>query len=203
MNQCCCSLGRLVDISSSGVMIRQPRPYLHLGIVLEAIGDKQKAVGAAAAQVLTAVCASLPGWSAAHVLPMLAQGMASSMKPAQKEASLKALAALAETSPQAVGRMLVELIPLAAALIWDSRKEVKAAAVLALEAICYCSGNQDIAVFVPQLSAAIQKPDLIPETVEALAGCVFVQEVEAAALAITTPVLLRGLGGKTDVKRKC
>merc|ERR550514_2102409 len=53
------------------------------------------------------------------------------------------------------------------------------------------------------MSAAIQNPENVPECVEGLAGCVFVQEVEAAALAITTPILLRGLNGKTDVKRKC
>merc|ERR1719238_1407900 len=86
--------------------------------------------------------------------------------------------------------MLVEIIPLVSGLIWSPKKEVKAAAVAALESICYCSGNDDIAVFVPQLSQAIQNPELV-------------QEVEAAALAIATPVLLRGLNGKTDVKRKC
>jgi elongation factor 3 len=171
--------------------------------VIEAIGDKQKPTQAAATQVLEAVVSGLPAWSAVHVLPSLMQGMSSSMKPAQKEASLKVLAGLAKSSPKAVGRSLVDLIPLVSGLIWDAKKDVKAAAVTALESICYCSGNDDIAVFVPQLSEAIQNPELVPETVEGLAGCVFVQEVEAAALAITTPVLLRGLNGKTDVKRKC
>merc|ERR1719421_1874649 len=125
------------------------------------------------------------------------------MKPVQQETSLKAMTALAKKSPQAVGRGIVNLIPVVSGLIWSPKKEVKAAAVAALEAICYCSGNDDIAVFVPQLSEAIQTPEKVPETVEGLAGCIFVQEVEAAALAITTPVLLRGLNGKTDVKRKC
>ena len=36
--QCCCSTGSFVDISSSGVMILQPRPYLHCGIVFDAVG---------------------------------------------------------------------------------------------------------------------------------------------------------------------
>jgi len=153
--------------------------------------------------VLEAVAASLPAWSAVHVLPLLVQGMGGSMKPVQKEASLKTLATFAKSAPEAVGRVLVDLIPVVSGLIWDARKEVKAAAVVALEAICFCSGNSDIAVFVPQLSHAIQNPESIPETVESLAGCVFVQEVEAAALAITCPVLLRGLGGRTDVMRKC
>merc|ERR1719428_2034824 len=135
--------------------------------------------------------------------PVQMAGMAGSMKPVQQEASLKAMTALAKKSPQAVGRELVNLIPVVSGLIWSPKKEVKAAAVEALEAICDCSGNEDIAVFVPQMSAAIQNPENVPECVEGLAGCVFVQEVEAAALAITTPILLRGLNGKTDVKRKC
>jgi len=174
-----------------------------LPAIMEAAGDKQKATQQAAVQVLDAVTESLPGWGAVHVLPVLMSGMSSSMKPAQQEASLKTLAGLAKRVPKAVGPKLVELIPLVSGLIWSPKKEVKAAAVQALESICFCSGNDDIAVFVPQLSEAIQNPEKVPETVEGLAGCVFVQEVEAPALAITTPVLLRGLNGKTDVKRKC
>mmetsp|Transcript_13531 Transcript_13531/g.33767 ORF Transcript_13531/g.33767 Transcript_13531/m.33767 type:complete len:242 (-) Transcript_13531:117-842(-) len=37
LNQCCCSLGRCAVFSSSGVMMRQARPYLQRGIVLEAM----------------------------------------------------------------------------------------------------------------------------------------------------------------------
>ena len=62
----------------------------------------------------------------------------------QQEASLKALAGLAKSSPQAVGRQLVELIPVVSGLIWSPKKEVKAAAIEALEAICYCSGAGEL-----------------------------------------------------------
>ena len=44
----------------------------------------------------------------------------------------------------------------------------------------------------------------VAECVEALAGCIFVQNVEAPALAVTTPVLVRGLNERSEaVRRKC
>jgi elongation factor 3 len=67
-----------------------------------------------------------------------------------------------------------------------------------------CCGNTDLDAFITTVVAALQKPATMPETVEALAGCVFVQEVEAPALAVLLPVLVRGLNHeRTDVKRKC
>merc|ERR1712166_268348 len=42
------------------------------------------------------------------------------------------------------------------------------------------------------------------ECVEELAGCIFVQNVEAPALAVMTPVLVRGLNERTETtKRRC
>ena len=40
--------------------------------------------------------------------------------------------------------------------------------------------------------------------VESLAGCVFVQNIECSALAVTLPILSRGLNNdNTETKRKC
>ena len=59
-------------------------------------------------------------------------------------------------------------------------------------------------VFIPTVTKSIQQPDTMAEGIESLAGCVFVQEVEAPALAVLIPVLVRGLNfDKVDVKRKC
>merc|ERR1712232_1228085 len=44
----------------------------------------------------------------------------------------------------------------------------------------------------------------VPECVEELAGCIFVQNVEAPALAVITPVLIRGLNERSEqTKRRC
>ena len=99
---------------------------------------------------------------------------------------------------------MVELLPAVSELVWDVKKEVKAAALDALEAICHCSGNKDLEVFIPTVTKSIQQPDSMAESIESLSSCVFVQEVEAPALAVLIPVLVRGLNfDKVDVKRKC
>jgi elongation factor 3 len=44
----------------------------------------------------------------------------------------------------------------------------------------------------------------VPDCVEELAGCIFVQNVEAPALAVLTPVLVRGLNERNEgTKRRC
>ena len=46
-------------------------------------------------------------------------------------------------------------------------------------------------VFIPTVTKSIQQPDLMSESIESLSSCVFVQEVEAPALAVLIPVLVR------------
>lgn len=53
--------------------------------------------------------------------------------------------------------------------------------------------NKDIKDTIPQIVECIQKPELVSETVHKLAGVVFVQEIDAAALAIMCPLLKRGM----------
>jgi len=117
---------------------------------------------------------------------------------------LQMVTAVAKRCPKQVGQGIVELIPVVTGLVWDVKTDVKAAAAEALDAVCHCCGNTDLETFIPAVMNGLQKPETMPEAVEALAGCVFVQEVEAPALAVLTPVLLRGLNcDRVDVKRKC
>jgi elongation factor 3 len=114
------------------------------------------------------------------------------------------VASVAKRGKVQVGSCLVELLPAVSELVWDVKKEVKAAALDALEAVCHCSGNKDLEVFIPTVTKSIQQPDCMAESIESLSSCVFVQEVEAPALAVLIPVLVRGLNfDKVDVKRKC
>merc|ERR1719158_1654701 len=130
--------------------------------------------------------------------------MSSKAKPSEKEAALKLVAQLAERCPAATGRCLITLVPAVSELMWDIKKDVKAAAVECMTAITRCSGNKDLEPFAPVVLQAIQEPTKVAESVEALAGCIFVQNVEAPALAVTTPVLVRGLNNRAEeVKRKC
>jgi elongation factor 3 len=59
-------------------------------------------------------------------------------------------------------------------------------------------------MFTDTIVKAQVSPKTVPECVEELAGCIFVQNVEAPALALLAPVLVRGLNDRSEVtKRRC
>ena len=99
---------------------------------------------------------------------------------------------------------LVIVVTPVADLTCDIKKEVKAAAVLCMEAICQCTGNKDLEPFLPAVILAAQFITNTHSCVDKLAGCIFVQNVECPALAATLPVLARGLTDKSEeVNRTC
>merc|ERR1719321_118993 len=65
------------------------------------------------------------------------------------------------------------------------------------------SGNKDVAPFISEMMSAIGSPQTMGEVVEKLASVVFVQAVETPALAVTCPVVCRGLKDRKEpTKRK-
>merc|ERR1711959_775388 len=62
--------------------------------------------------------------------------------------------------------------------------------------------GKDIEPFIPQMMAAVQAPMTIGECVEKLAGVVFVQTVETPALAVTTPIVSRGLKDRKEATKR-
>merc|ERR1719182_637160 len=73
-----------------------------------------------------------------------------------------------------------------------------------MTAISSCTGNKDLEPFLPAVVDAAQSITSTHKCVEALAGCVFVQNVETPALAVMLPVLTRGLNDKSEpLKRTC
>merc|ERR1712226_1256058 len=86
----------------------------------------------------------------------------------------------------------------------DIKKDVKEKAKAAMTAVTACSGNQDLAKFSATIVRALEAAKNVQECVEELAGCIFVQNVEAPALAVITPVLVRGLNERSEqTKRRC
>lgn len=68
---------------------------------------------------------------------------------------------------------------------------------------CAAVGNRDIEKFVPALIQAMANPAEVAETVHKLSATTFVQAVEAPALSIMVPLLVRGLRERqTAIKRK-
>jgi elongation factor 3 len=85
----------------------------------------------------------------------------------------------------------------------DLKKQVKEKAIVVMEKLLKCNGNNDLDPFIPVVLDALQNLNNIPFAVEKLAGCVFVQNVEFRALAVTLPILERGLKDNiTEIRRK-
>merc|ERR1719394_1926358 len=137
------------------------------------------------------------------VMPALVASLGSKKKPEEKELALQVLADLAQAHPEQMAWCLVEALPPALELMTDIKKNVKAAAMEACTALSNTSGNKDVAPFVADMMSAIESPQTIGEVVEKLASVVFVQAVETPALAVTCPVVCRGLKDRKEpTKRK-
>merc|ERR1719463_303963 len=86
----------------------------------------------------------------------------------------------------------------------DVKKDVKDKAKAAMTAVTACSMNQDLQKFSSTIVKAQEAAKNVQECVEELAGCIFVQNVEGPALAVITPVLVRGLNERNEAtKRRC
>ena len=96
-----------------------------------------------------------------------------------------------------------KLIPIVANDVNNVNPNVKKEANNVLEKFLGCSGNNDLSIFIPSVLIGLKDTTTIEKSVEDLASCVFVQNVEAPALSIITPILLRALNDKkTATKRK-
>lgn len=173
-------------------------PYLVplIPMLLEGFADKQKNVvkfAKAAYNSITTMLAAYP--STIKVVVPIAVAVLSDAKSQwqAKVAILNLLASYAKSAPVYVDKYLPQLIPVATSNIWDSKPEVKSAAVATLSAICNTITNPDLHPFIPQLVAAIKEPTEVGETVYKLAATTFVTTVEAPSLAIMAPILSRGL----------
>jgi len=136
-------------------------------------------------------------------LPVLTASLGNKKKPEEKLCALNMLAKLAANHPKEISWCLVDVLPSALEQLVDIKKDVQAAALDACNKLASTSGNKDVEPFVPEMMGAIMKPALIGEVVEKLASVVFVQAVETPALAVTVPVVWRGLKDKKEpTKRK-
>mmetsp|Transcript_1930 Transcript_1930/g.4896 ORF Transcript_1930/g.4896 Transcript_1930/m.4896 type:complete len:1044 (-) Transcript_1930:313-3444(-) len=193
-------LGALASKGSAA----EPFLVAALGAILEATGDKSKNVKDAAVAAAKAIIEMMSPFSVQACMPAFLASLSVKAKPPQKEATLQIIEAVATKSPKSIGHVLVTLAMPVAELTCDIKKEVKEAAISTMTAICNCTGNRDLEPFLPFVVKAAQSIDSTHVCVEKLAGCIFVQNVEAPALAAMLPVLSRGLNDKVEeVKRTC
>jgi len=112
------------------------------------------------------------------------------------------LMATAFERPSDVAAQLPIIVPKMTNYMVDGRKRIRDLATKALLVCCRGLSNNDIRPFIPKLVECIEDPTKVPECIRQLAATTFVQSVDAPTLAITVPVLLRGLTERSTPIRR-
>jgi elongation factor 3 len=176
----------------------------HTPVLMEACGDKQKPVAQAAAALVKNMFCEAPAWSGGYVLPLLKDSVSAKAKPEIKAVACDVITDFAKKFPESVALEIEWLVHPISILMNDIKKDVKEKAKDAMTAVASCSGNQDLEKFSSTIVKAQEAAKNVQGCVEELAGCIFVQNVEGPALALMTPVLVRGLNERSDqTKRRC
>lgn len=171
--------------------------------VLALAADKNREITEVASAAVKALARNVTPRAIKALLPHLTDRVANSNKWTEKIAALEAISILVDTARDQVALRMTELIPVLSEAMWDTKKEVKAAAHATIAKSTDTIDNKDIIKFIPALISCISNPNEVPETVHLLGATTFVSEVTTATLSIMVPLLSRGLAERdTSIKRK-
>ncbi|CAI4650590.1 CDA_G0037210.mRNA.1.CDS.1 [Saccharomyces cerevisiae] len=166
-------------------------------------GNKDKEIQSVASETLISIVNAVNPVAIKALLPHLTNAIVETNKWQEKITILAAISAMVDAAKDQVALRMPELIPVLSETMWDTKKEVKAAATAAMTKATETVDNKDIERFIPSLIQCIADPTEVPETVHLLGATTFVAEVTPATLSIMVPLLSRGLNEReTGIKRK-
>jgi len=160
---------------------------------IEKTNSRNTEVTKAAKEAALAICSKITPLALKSLLPAIFKHLDVEKKWTSRVVALNCLTSFGKTAPKQLGDALPEVVPEVTACMWDTKKQVKAAATEAMKAACEVIGNKDIEHMTDKIIVAISKPKEVPEIMHEMAGVTFVQSVESPALAMVVPLLLRGL----------
>ena len=140
-------------------------------------------------------------WIIPYVSDMLCNIIKNSIR-SQKEYAYLVYKVIVTKYPENIKICMPDLIPVISSDTKDVSKNVQKNSTEVIEILLRCSGNNDLDVFIPAVLKGIKNPETIYDSVESLASCVFVQNVESPALAVTFPILVKGLSDKKTVTKR-
>ena len=147
---------------------------------------------------------NLNPWIIPDVLLQIINCMKKSTRDDSKINGLKLICYLSENYKEQIKLCLIDIMTPICELLYNPKKSVSKLAEETLIKITKCNGNKDLDPFLPIVIDSLINVDKMTNAVESLAGCVFVQNIECSALAVTLPILSRGLNNdNTETKRKC
>jgi hypothetical protein len=170
--------------------------------LLAGFGDSNGDVRDACLAAAKACFGNLSSYGVKKIMPTLLDGL-EDQQWRSKRGACELLGAMAYLDPQQLANSLPDIIPPLTAVLNDSHKEVRAAANRSLKRFGEVISNPEIKSLVDIILKALSDPTkYTDDALDALIKVQFVHYLDAPSLALVTRILQRGLGDRSNTKRK-
>ncbi|KAI1432708.1 armadillo-type protein [Xylaria sp. CBS 124048] len=170
--------------------------------LLSGFGDSSADVRDACLAAAKACFAKLSSYGVKQILPTLLNGLDDDQW-RSKRGACELLGAMAYLDPQQLAQSLPDIIPPLTGVLNDTHKEVRAAGNKSLKRFGDVIDNPEIKGLASILLKALSDPTkYTDEALDSLIKVQFVHYLDAPSLALVTRILQRGLGDRSNTKRK-
>ncbi|EAW06304.1 translational activator GCN1 [Aspergillus clavatus NRRL 1] len=170
--------------------------------LLAGFGDPSIDVRDACLDAAKACFSNLSSYGVKKILPTLLDGLDDTQWRSQKGAC-DLLGAMAYLDPQQLAASLPDIIPPLTVVLNDTHKEVRNAANRSLQRFGEVISNPEVKGLVNVLLKALSDPTkYTDEALDALIKVSFVHYLDAPSLALVVRILERGLGDRSNTKKK-
>ncbi|KAF5674331.1 translational activator GCN1 [Fusarium heterosporum] len=170
--------------------------------LLTGFGDANANVRDACLAAAKACFARLSSYGVKKIMPTLLNGL-EEQQWRSKKGACDLLGAMAYLDPQQLANSLPDIIPPLTGVLNDSHKEVRSAANRSLKRFGEVINNPEIKSLVDIILKALSDPTkYTDEALDSLIKVQFVHFLDAPSLALVTRILQRGLGDRSNTKRK-
>ncbi|OAA72762.1 Armadillo-like helical [Akanthomyces lecanii RCEF 1005] len=170
--------------------------------LLGGFGDSNGDVRDACLAAAKACFGKLSSYGVKKIMPTLLNGL-DDQQWRSKRGACDLLGAMAYLDPNQLATSLPDIIPPLTGVLNDSHKEVRAAANRSLKRFGEVINNPEIKSLVDILLKALSDPTkYTDEALDSLIKVQFVHYLDAPSLALVTRILQRGLGDRSNTKRK-
>ncbi|KAM4065949.1 HEAT-like repeat domain-containing protein [Hirsutella rhossiliensis] len=188
----------------STVLGRLFEPYVIqiVPLLLGGFGDSNGDVRDACLAAAKACFGKLSSYGVKQIMPTLLDGL-DDQQWRTKRGACDLLGAMAYLDPNQLANSLPDIIPPLTGVLNDSHKEVRAAANRSLKRFGEVITNPEVKSLVDVLLKALSDPTkYTDEALDSLIKVQFVHYLDAPSLALVTRILQRGLGDRSNTKRK-
>ena len=170
--------------------------------LLSSFGDANADVRDACLAAAKACFKNLSSYGVKKIMPTLLDGL-DDQQWRSKRGACDLLGAMAYLDPQQLANSLPDIIPPLTGVLNDSHKEVRAAANRNLKRFGEVITNPEIKGLVDIILKALSDPTkYTDEALDSLIKVQFVHYLDSPSLALVTRILQRGLGDRSNTKRK-